>query len=111
MFTPEWRERRKTAAAGAAPKPVGLTGLELWGLLWPELFGEIELDLAQTSLIPNLDAALDSRPWHFVRAGIERLIDIDGTWVQKAVRDGVRRRRAAVQDPDGRGGSLQEGSV
>ncbi|MEQ6899285.1 hypothetical protein [Microbacterium sp. KR10-403] len=102
MYTPEWKARRMKAAQHVH-EPDGLTAKELWSLIWPELFGEVELDLAQHQLIPDLDTTLDARPWHFVRTAILRLPDIEGTWVQKAVRDVVRRRRADLQDPDGRG--------
>jgi hypothetical protein len=76
--------------------------------VWPELFGEVELDLAQAGLITDLDRALDTHSLHFLCSAIARIFhdDIDGTtWMRKAVRDVVRRRSADLQDPDvGRAG-------
>jgi hypothetical protein len=83
------------------PDPIAsLTTIQLWRIVWPELFGAVEIDLAQTGLVADLDRALDTRPWHFTREAILRLPDIDGTWLQKAVSDVLRRRRADLQDPD-----------
>jgi hypothetical protein len=82
---------------------------QLWIIAFPELFGEIELDLSQQNLILDLDRALDTHTWHFVRGAVERLLDINGTWLRKAV-DDVRRRLAAVQDPDRREADIRPGS-
>ncbi|WP_147305447.1 hypothetical protein [Subtercola boreus] len=84
-----------------------MTATQLWGLALPQLFGEVELDLAQHHLIADLDRALDTRTWHFVRSAIERLLAIEGTWLGKAARDGLRKDRLSDLDA-GRSG-LQEG--
>jgi len=76
-------------------------------MVMPQLFSEVELDLAHTGLIPDLDRALDTRTWHFVRSAVERLLTIDGTWLQKEVRRGHRQDR--LQHHDGGRGRLQEG--
>ncbi|MFL2001433.1 hypothetical protein [Microbacterium sp. A1-JK] len=114
MYSPKWREQRAQAAAGvrAAPNPASsITALELWQMVLPEMFGEIEIDLAQAGIIPNLDVTLDTRSWHFTRSAITRLLDIEGTWLGKAVGARVRSRRTDLPDPDGGGAALQAGAA
>jgi len=111
VFPPEWRRERERAAQGAAlaltaAAEDGVSAREVWELALPELFGEVELDLAATGLIADLDRALDTRPWHFVRAAVERLVHIEDTWTWKAVRDAVRRRSDRIPDHDGREAGL-----
>jgi hypothetical protein len=112
VYTPEWRAQRERAATQSDQHDAvdrSLTANELWRLVWPELYDQVELDLAVTGLIPNLEHALDTRPWHFTRAAIERLPDVDGTWVRKAVTARVRSRRSSLPNPIRRSGDLQEG--
>jgi hypothetical protein len=96
-------------AAERITEPAGLTSMEWWLLVWPELFNEVELDLAQTGLIPDLESALDSRTWHFIRTAIHRLAGIDGTWLRKAVTGHVRLRSTDLPSADGRRADLPQG--
>ncbi|WP_336633582.1 MULTISPECIES: hypothetical protein [unclassified Microbacterium] len=100
VYTPQWREQRTRRLATVAPRDGGLSARDFWSMTLPALFGEVEIDLAQTGIIPDLDQALDTRPWHFIREAILRLPDLDRTWVQKAVTDELRRRRPDLQDQD-----------
>jgi hypothetical protein len=86
---------------------LALTASQLWCLVMPEFFGEVELDLAHENLIPDLDAALTTQTWQFVRAAILRLLDIDSTWLRKAVER--ERRRNRLRDPDEGRRGVQEG--
>ncbi|WP_187250460.1 hypothetical protein [Microbacterium sp. 4-7] len=109
MYSAEWKAERAQAVTQKVAAATSVTSKELWGLAFPELFGEVELDLAQHHLIPDLDRALDTHTWHFVRSAVERLLHIDGSWLRKAV-DDVRRRRAGLQADHDREAGLQPGS-
>lgn len=76
----------------------------------PQLFGEVELDLAQHSLIPDLDRALDTRTWHFIRSAIHRLIDDpEPSWLQKEVMARVQCRRNQLRPSDDGSGGIPTG--
>ncbi|MDJ0323166.1 hypothetical protein QMG61_05235 [Cryobacterium sp. PH31-AA6] len=76
----------------------------------PQLQGEVELDLAQHGLITDLDRALDTRTWHYIRSAIQRLLDSDDeSWLKKEVTSvrSIQRRRDRIPHPDGRRGGIQ----
>ncbi len=98
VYTRAWREQRARAAT-TAHRETALTADDFWRTVWPELYGQVELDLAQTGLITDLDGSLRSHTVHFVAAAIERVARIDTTWTRKAVADVVRRRESRLQDP------------
>lgn len=76
----------------------------------PQLFGEVELDLAEHGLITDLDHALDTHTWHFVRSAINRLLNSDTeSWLKKEVRALVRCRIDRIQTADAGRGGVQAG--
>ncbi|MFF1875995.1 hypothetical protein, partial [Kitasatospora herbaricolor] len=86
---------------GEAEEVGGITAIELWSLALPRLYQEVEVDLAINDLIPDLDAAMTSRSWHYLRSCIERLLNLPDSWLWKAVRDG--RRSTDLPYPGHRG--------
>lgn len=73
----------------------------------PEFFGQVELDLIQSRLIPDLERALDERTWQFIRIAVARLLDDETSWLWKAVNR--ERRRTHIPHSDGGRSSIREG--
>src|SRR5690606_33385469 len=109
IYPPGWKEGRAAAARQAAEADQQLTSAtaaDIWKRALPQLYGEVELDLSQHHLITDLDRALDTRTWHFVRSAVTRLMDIDASWLRRTVMTDVRRRSTGIQHPRSRGAGL-----
>jgi hypothetical protein len=81
----------------------------MFGTVMPHLHDEVALDLAAHGFIPDIEVALETRTWHYIRTAIFRLLDTDDSWTKKAVMAVVRSRRARVPDPDARSSGLPAG--